>query len=78
MKKWSTKICFGFLSCRGNTGKRCTFFFSEIIDDKPNLSYTKGKGADLRRLRKNPERMESLPNRTDAQHTRMNFLETSH
>ena len=51
------------------------FFFG---DDKPNLSYTKGKGAGLRRPRNKPEGTEPPPDQPDAQHTRMNFLETSH
>ena len=43
-----------------------------------NLIYPKGKEAGLRRLRDKPARIELPPNQTGAQHTRLNFLETSH
>ena len=54
------------------------FFFFFVGDDKPNLSYTKGKGAGLRRPRDKSEGTEPPPDQTGAQHTRLNFLETSH
>ena len=47
------------------------FFFG---DDKPNLSYTKGKEAGLRRSRNKPEGIEPSPDQTGAQHTRLIFF----
>ena len=52
------------------------FFF--IGDDKPNLSYTEGKGAGLKRSRNKSEEIEPSPDQTNAEHIRLNFLETSH
>ena len=61
---------------KGKTVASCISFFFK--DDKSNLSYTKGKGADLRRLRDNPKGTKPPSNQTGAQHTRLNFfLETN-
>lgn len=55
-----------------------SFLFFFAGDGKLNLSYTKGKGTGLRRSRDKSEETEPLTNQTGAQHTRLNFLGTSH